>query len=422
MFALVDVNNFYTSCEQLFDPKLRCRPLVVLSNNDGCVVARSAEARAIGVPMAGPWYKVRKLVESNGGTWRSSNYTLYADMSDRVVEVLSAFTPNLEVYSIDESFLDMDGFRDCVSHGLEIRRRIQTWLGLPVCVGIAQTKTLAKLANHIAKKRPQFSGVCDLAAMAQGNRDRLFSEIDVGEVWGIGRRLREQLGEMDISTVAALRDADVQTLRDLFSVVLERTVRELRGTPCAELELVVPGKQEIISSRTFSGYLQDIETLRAAVSAHASRAAEKMREQGSAAGGISVFIQTNPFKECAQYQRASSLPLSQPSADTPLLVQAALRMLERIYRPGYDYRKVGVMLRNLTPAGSGQIPLFAAGHSTQSDARRTKFNATMDSINRRWGRGTAKLLVEAVPQHWQMARKSLSPAYTTDWNALATVK
>ena len=226
---------------------------------------------------------------------------------------------------------------------------------------------------------------------------------------------------MGISTVAALRDADAQTLRDRFSVVLERTVRELRGIPCADLELTPPAKQEIISSRTFSGYVQDMETLRAAVSAHASRAAEKMREQDSVAGGMSVFIQTNPFKESAQYQRASSMRLSHPSADTFLLVQAALRMLDRIYSPGYDYRKVGVMLRNLTQAGKGQMPLFTDGPQAQSTDRRTKLNATLDRINRRWGRGTAKLLVEAVPQQWQMARNSLSPAYTTDWTALAVV-
>ena len=421
MFALVDVNNFYASCEQLFNPKLRGRPLVVLSNNDGCVVARSAEARALGVPMAGPWHKVRKLVEDAGGLALSSNYTLYADMSDRVVTVLSEFTHELEVYSIDESFLDFSGIRDRITHGRKIKEKIAMWLGLPVCVGIGPTKTLAKLANHIAKKRSEYGGVCDLAAMSEEQKDKIFGEIEVGEVWGVGRKLRERLGEMGITTVAGLRGADIQTIRSRFSVVLERTVRELRGAPCAELELTPPAKQEIISSRTFSGYVRDIETLRSAVTHHASRAAEKMREQDSVAGVISLFIRTNPFRDGPQIQRAASVALPNPSAHTPLLASVALRALARLYKPGFDYRKVGVMLRDLSPAGYGQIPLLDLEGEEQPTDRRAKFNETLDNINKRWGRGMAKLLVEGNSIDWHMARDRLSPAYTTSWSDVPTV-
>jgi len=420
MFALVDVNNFYASCEQLFDPRLRGRPLVVLSNNDGCVVARSAEARAIGVKMAAPWHKTRQLVESNGGTYRSSNYALYADMSDRVIEVLSTFSPNIEVYSIDECFLDFDGFADRTAHGQRIRQRVQSWLGLPVCVGIAQTKTLAKLANHIAKKRPQFQGVCDLAAMPQAACDALLADTEVGEVWGVGPKLNIHLRHMGIATVAALRDADPQTLRERFSVVLERTVRELQGIPCADLELTPPAKQEVTSSRTFSGYVRDIETLRAAVSSHASRAAEKLRAQDSVAGGVTVFIQTNRFMKGPQYQRALSVRLPSTSSDTPHLARWALRCLEGMYVCGYDYRKVGVILRDLGPATTGQLSLLERAASKQTEDRRAALNAVLDKVNQKWGRGTAKLSVEAGSTHWHMARERLSPEYTTNWSGLAT--
>ena len=421
MFALVDVNNFYASCEQLFDPMLRDRPIVVLSNNDGCAVSRSAEARALGIPMGAPWHQWRARMRPHGVVALSSNYTLYADMSDRVVEVLSAYTPEMEVYSIDESFLDVSGCRDRLKLGLEIRERIWTWLGLAVCVGIGPTKTLAKLANHAAKKRPQFGGVCDLDAMPTDQRDALLADIEVGEVWGVGRRLRARLEAMDIRTVAALRDADVQTIRDRFGVVLERTVRELRGTSCLNLELVASAKQQIICSRTFGGYIQDIDTLRAAVSTYTARAAEKLRAQDSVAGSLQVFIQTNPFREkggaAAQYQRGTTIPLPDPTADTMLLVQWALRGLDRIFRPGFDYRKAGIMLGNFSPADRGQLSLL----SGQDGERRSRLNSTMDRINRRWGKGTARVMVEAIKAPWAMARGSLSPAYTTEWAGVPVV-
>lgn len=418
MFALVDVNNFYASCEQLFDPKLRGRPVVVLSNNDGCAVARSAEARALGIPMGAPWHQWRERMRPHGVVALSSNYTLYADMSDRVVEVLSAYTPDMEVYSIDESFLDVSGSSDRVRQGREIRERILAWLGLSVCVGIGPSKTLAKLANHAAKKRLEFSGVCDLAAMSRSQRDALLADIEVGEVWGVGRRLRARLEHMGIKTVAALRDSDVQTIRASFGVVLERTVRELRGISCLDLEQVAPAKQQIICSRTFGGYIRDLALLRAAVSTYTARAAEKLRVQESVAGTLQVFIQTNPFRDGAQYQRSITIALPDPSADTLALVQWALRGLDRIFKPGFDYRKAGIMLGNFSPADRGQLSLLSAPVSD----RRIQLNVVLDRINRRWGKGTARVMVEAVTMPWAMKRERLSPAYTTQWAGVPVVK
>lgn len=264
VFALVDCNNFYASCEKLFDPRLVGKPVVVLSNNDGCVVARSAEAKVLGVPMGAPWHQLRELAMREGIIAYSSNYALYADMSNRVVEVLGQFSANLEVYSIDESFLDLSGYHGLNlaglhGYGAEIRRRVAQWLGLAVCVGIGTSKTLAKLANHCAKKGLDgWDGVCDFTGMAEAELLSLFATIPVDEVWGVGRRISERLHEMGIETVRDLRDADAETIRARFSVVLERTVRELRGVSCLDLEEVAPPKQQIMSSRSFGQYVYDL--------------------------------------------------------------------------------------------------------------------------------------------------------------------
>ncbi|KAI5911958.1 Y-family DNA polymerase [Azoarcus sp. PA01] len=423
MFALVDCNNFYASCEKLFDPALADRPLVVLSNNDGCVVARSAEAKLLGVPMGAPWFKLRQLAAQHGIVGLSSNYALYADMSNRVVEVLCAFSPRVEVYSIDESFLDLSGFRnlDRVLYGQQIRSRIAQWLGLPVCVGIAPTKTLAKLANHVAKKQPGFAGVCDLTRLAPEARAALFAQLDVGEVWGVGRQINERLGEMRIRSVLDLIRADPDWIRRRFSVVLERTVRELNGISCLALEEVAPPKQQIMASRSFGHLLHDLDELREAISSHTSRAAEKLRQQQCDAGALSVLIRTNPFKsDEPQYQRTVTDPVSPPSSDSRALIAAATRILTRIYRPGYAYHKAGVMLSQLVPRAHTQGELFAAD-VTEVDRSR-ELMTVMDAINRRWGRGTLRSSATGVDQGWRMRRERLSPAYTTSWDELPVVR
>lgn len=417
VFALVDCNNFYASCEKLFDPKLASKPVVVLSNNDGCVVARSAEVKALGIPMGVPWFKIQKEAKQYGIVAFSSNYALYADMSNRVVEVLGQCTPNLEVYSIDESFLDLSGFnRDLAEYGQEIRQRIQQWLGLAVCVGIAPTKTLAKLANHCAKKSlTGCRGVCDFTTMTESQLTQLFAGIDVGEVWSVGRKIEARLADRGITTVLQLREADPDLIRSKFSVVLERTVRELRGVSCLDLVEVAPEKQQIMCSRSFGQYVYDRDQLEEVVASYVARAAEKLRKQASLAGALMVFARTNPFSSKEPpYQRSMTIPLPEATADTRVLVTWALKVLRRIYRPGFAYQKAGVMLSDLRPKTMAQASLFADLETERADC----LMATLDVINQRWGRGTLRSAAEGTETPWQMKRQRLSPSYTTDWDGL----
>lgn len=426
VFALVDCNNFYASCEKLFDPKLKDRPVVVLSNNDGCVVARSAEVKALGIPMGVPWFKIQQEAKRHGIVAFSSNYALYADLSNRCVEVLSGFTPNIEVYSIDESFLELSGFEGrpggLMAYCAEIRQRIADWLGLAVCVGIGASKTLAKLANHTAKKNlAGANGVCDFTTMSPAALDVLFGRIEVGEVWGIGRKINARLETMGIRTVRQLRDADAELMRSTFSVVVERTVRELRGVSCLDLQEVVPEKQQIMSSRSFGQLVYDLPELEEAVASYVAKAAEKLRSQDSLAGAVQVYIRTNVFKpEVPQYQRAVTVPLPEASADTRVLTLWALRVLRRIYRPGFGYHKAGITLMDIVPATNQQFSLFASVGAV--DARSQKLMGVLDGINGKYGRGTLRLAAEGVEKVWQMRRGNLSPRYTTEWECLAVVQ
>ena len=427
IFALVDCNNFYASCEKLFDPKLKDRPVVVLSNNDGCVVARSAEVKALGIPMGVPWFQIQAEARRYGIVAFSSNYALYADMSNRVVEVLSDFSPNLEVYSIDESFLDLSGMslrtESLAAYGVEIRQRVADWLGLAVCVGIAPTKTLAKLANHCAKKGlAGADGVCDFTTLNSGALSHLFARIDVGEVWGVGRQIKARLAAMGIQTVRQLRDADAETIRARFSVVLERTVCELRGESCLDLQEVVPDKQQIMSSRSFGTLVYERADLEEAVASYIAKAAEKLRAQDSLAGGVQVYIRTNVFKpEVPQYQKGVTVPLPEATADTRVLTQWAIRILRRIYRPGFGYHKAGVMLLDLVPAAKRQLALFDS-QGGAGDARSGKLMAVLDDINQRYGRQSLRLAAEGVERSWQMRRGNLSPGYTTSWDGLPVAR
>lgn len=426
VFALVDCNNFYASCEKLFDPKLKDRPVVVLSNNDGCVVARSAEVKALGIPMGVPWFKIQQEAKRHGIVAFSSNYALYVDLSNRCVEVLSGFTPNIEVYSIDESFLELSGFEGhpggLMAYGAKIRQRIADWLGLAVCVGIGPSKTLAKLANHAAKKNLAGAhGVCDFTTMSQTALDALFERIEVGEVWGIGRKINARLEAMGIRTVRQLRDADAELMRTKFSVVVERTVRELRGLSCLELQEVVPEKQQIMSSRSFGQLVYDLPELEEAVASYVAKAAEKLRAQDSLAGAVQLYIRTNVFKpEAPQYQRTVTVPLPEASADTRVLTQWALSVLRRIYRAGFGYHKAGITLMNIVPATNQQFSLFASQEVADSRAR--KLMDVLDGINGKYGRGTMRLAAEGIEKAWEMRRGNLSPRYTTEWACLAVVQ
>jgi len=416
--ALIDVNNFYVSCERVFNPALEGKPVLVLSNNDGCAIARSNEVKALGVKMGEPWFKLKDLARRHGIIAYSSNYALYADMSNRVMEILRQFSPVQEVYSIDECFLDLTGFqqRNLNDYGQQIKGRIRQWVGLPVCVGIGATKTLAKLANHIAKKNPEFNGVCDSNAMTDGEWDDWLSRIEIGEVWGIGRKLAPKLYDMGIDTVLDLKQADPATLRSRFSVVLEKTIRELNGIVCIELEEMAPPKQQIVSSRSFGVHVTDLESLQESITLYMSRAAEKLRRQHSYAGSVHVFIRTSPFNEKEPYYaNALTIPLPSPTDDTFKLVRAALWGLRRIYKLGYRYQKAGVMLSGLVPAEGCQTDLFSP---VSRDNKSLNLMAVMDLINCSMGRHTLKLGSEGFRQPWRMKQGNKSPCYTTRWREI----
>lgn len=419
-YALIDGNNFYVSCERVFNPKLEGKPVVVLSNNDGCVVARSNEVKALGVKMGEPWFKLKDLARRHRIIAQSSNYTLYADMSNRMMAILGSYSPQQEIYSIDECFLGLDGLEhlDLMAWGQRMRRQVRQWVGIPVCVGIGSTKTLAKLANHCAKKNlAGIDGVCNLDLLDEQAQDELFARIPVGEVWGVGWRLTEKLAARNITTVRELRDADARTLRDAFSVMLERTVMELRGVSCMELEEMAPAKKQIVSSRAFGAYVYTLTELEEAVSLYMARAAEKLRAQQSVAGAVQVFIRTNPFKDDhPQYQAGVTVPLASPTADTRRLTHAAHLGLKHLFKPGYAYQKAGVMLMELREAGHEQGMLF-----DEPAPDRPKLMDVIDRANGRWGRGTLRLASEGVEKAWHMKRGNLSPAWTTDWTQLPRV-
>ena len=415
--ALIDVNNFYVSCERVFNPKLKNKPVVVLSNNDGCAISRSNEAKALGVVMGVPWFKMRDLVKQHGIIGLSSNYALYADMSNRVMTILNDFSPNQEIYSIDECFLDISGFdRDLIAYGQEMRGRILQWTGLPVCVGIGATKTLAKLANHCAKKQAQFNGVCNFNVLDEHALDDMLSKLDVGEVWGIGRRLAPKLKALGINTVLDLKRADPERLRQQFSVVVEKTIRELNGTVCIELEEISPPKKQILSSRSFGHTVRDFNSLAESITLYMSRAAEKLRKQNSYAGSVHVYIRTSPFKpDEPTYSNGMTIPMPSPSDDSRQLVKIALWALKRIYRPGFNYAKAGVMLSEIVPKEGIQNDLFS---QPSINLKSEALMSTMDAINRKMGRESIKLASEGFKRPWKMKQGNKSPNYTTDWGGV----
>ena len=419
--ALIDVNNFYVSCERVFNPKLIGKPVVVLSNNDGCAVARSNEVKALGVGMGAPWFKFKGLAKQHDIIAMSSNYALYADMSNRVMSILREFSPNQEVYSIDESFLDLTGFqsRNLVQYGQAMRKRIFKWTGLPVCVGIGSTKTLSKLANHCAKKRPQFNSVCNFNTMSEIEFDELLNQIDVGEIWGVGRQLAPKLQALGFNTVLDLKRANPERLRQQFSVVMEKTIRELNGTVCIEMEEISPPKKQILSSRSFGHAVRDYNSLAESITLYMSRAAEKLRKQHSFAGSVYVHIRTSPFKPNDPfYSNGMTISLPSPSDDTRQLVNVALWGLKQIYRPHFNYAKAGVMLSELVPAQGVQCDMFS---QIQITPKSNVLMTTLDSINRKMGKESIKLASEGFKRPWKMKQENKSPCYTTDWSDILTV-
>lgn len=424
LFALVDVNNFYVSCERVFAPKLEDVPMVVLSNNDGCAVARSAEVKALGVKMGTPWFQMKDLAKQHGIQAYSSNYTLYGDMSGRVVEVLRKFTPNLEVYSIDESFLQIETvlkqYADPTSLGQIIKQDVKDTTGLPVCVGIGASKTLAKLANHLAKKNTQFGGVCDISSMSKEVLYQWMAETVVGEVWGIGGKTAKKLKELKINSVFDLVQISPQAMRQQFGVVIERICYELRGVSCLQLEEVAPAKQQIISSRSFGKPVTLMEELAESVATHAARGAEKLRSQKSVTGALTIFVQTNPHKPFEpQHHQSITVVLSDPSDNTLTLTSAALKGLKQIYKAGFKYKKAGVILNLLADKPTMQQSLF---DDMEVKGKSAGLMKAMDSINSRFGNAAIKTAASGTKQDWQMRSSNRSPNYTTQWDELPVVR
>lgn len=419
LIALVDCNNFYVSCERLFRPDLIGKPVVVLSNGDGCIVSRSQEVKDLGIKMGVPVYQVRHLIKQHHIQLFSSHYSLYGDLSARVMSVLEEFAPSLEVYSIDEAFLDLTGvcLKDPMAYGQEIRSIVRRNTGIPVCVGMGPTKTLAKLANFAAKRWPRTGGVLDLV-----RREKLMRIVPVSEVWGIGSRIAARLSQLGIHTVWDLARQPAERMQEQFSITVARTVLELNGIPCLELEAIAPDKQQIVCSRSFSRRLTEYRELSEALAEFASRAAEKLRSQQSVAGHLSVFIRTNPFNpQEPQYQRSAGVRLNSATQDTRMIVSEAHRLLKALFRAGYRYQKCGVQLSHIQPATTpGQLDLFAMtapGWQTDSPA----LMQAMDRINRRFPRGIAVAAV-GFDKAWQSKVERLSQRYTTDWRELLRVR
>ena len=433
MYALVDGNNFYVSCERAFRPSLIGRPVVVLSNNDGCAIARSNEAKDIGIKMGAPWFQIRHLEESHGLVALSANFALYGDMSDRMMSLAAGLGHRQEVYSIDESFIDLSGIKgDMTLRSRKIRHRILKWIGIPCGIGIGPTKTLAKLANHIAKtseRNPgsypeQHAQVCNLANLEPQELAALLQATEVGQVWGVGRRINAQLGDMGVVTALDLARLDPAMVKRRWSTVLERTVRELQGTDCIGLEQEPPAKQQIACTRSFGQSVLTLHELQQAVTEFASRAAQKARLQNSHAAQVLVFIRTSPFRaQDLQYSGSTVVPLRRSSNDTRDITRAALMGLERIFRQGYRYAKAGVMLLDLQPAGLEQQELSLDGDI--ADPRASRLMQALDAVNQRYGRGTLTMASAGLSNEqrsWNMKQERLTPGYTTDWDGLALVR
>ncbi|HBR1564561.1 TPA: translesion error-prone DNA polymerase V subunit UmuC [Klebsiella pneumoniae] len=423
MFALVDVNSFYASCETVFRPDLRGKPVVVLSSNDGCIIARSSAAKSLGLKMGDPWFKVGREAERKGVVAFSSNYSLYADMSDRVMTILQLLTPRVEIYSIDEAFCDLTGMRNLLSlevFGHQIRDQIKRRTHLTVGVGIGPTKTLAKLAQYASKRWPATRGVVDLSDRQR--QRKLMALVPVEEVWGIGRRLGKKLQFMGINNALQLAELSPSFIRKQFSVVVERTVRELNGTPCLGLEEFTAPKEQIICSRSFGEKPSDEVSLHQAICAHAERAAEKLRAEHQFCKRVAVFISTSPFSENEVfYKNQAVTELAVPAQDSRDIINAAIKAFDTIFVPGHRYHRAGVMLTDFRSAAVSQLTLF---DDFQPHRNSEELMTLIDSINHS-GKGSVWFAGQGIKDAsmgWKMRRERLSPAFTTKLSDIIKVK
>ena len=415
--ALIDCNNFYASCERIFNPRLIGKPIVVLSNNDGCIITRSAEAKELGIKMGEPYFKAKKIIDKNNVRVFSSNYSLYGDISQRVMETLARFASDVEIYSIDEAFLGLNGFEnyELSKYCKYIRRTIKQWVGIPVSIGVSTTKTLSKIANNLAKKNKEYDGVCILKSWFDINEALKLTSIE--DVWGIGRRLSVFLKKYKINTAYDFTQLDKGWIRKNMGVVGEKTFLELCGVSCIELELIPSDKKSCCVSRSFSKPVEKIDDLEESVSSYGTRVAEKIREEGLVAESMSIFVLTNYFnRKEKQYSNSIKLQLPYPTNNSIKIVKRALEGIKKIYRQGYRYKKAGVILYGLTKAKQTRGLLDYDRESSDSIMN------TLDRINERYGSSTIRLASEGVDKSWSMRRESVSPCYTTRFDDLVEAK
>ena len=418
MFALVDCNNFYASCERVFDPRLEQRPIVVLSNNDGCVIARSNEAKALGIAMGEPAFQKEEVYAKHNVAIFSSNFALYGDMSQRVMRTLAQHSAAMEIYSIDEAFLECGGLTaDGLDRfGSQLRKTVKQWTGIPVSIGVAPTKTLAKVANHMAKRLPDNSGVCVLEK--EETIEYCLKKLPVEKLWGVGRRYALFLRSWGINTAWDLRRMPEGWVKDNMTVVGLRLQKELKGEPCIPMEHNPQKKKEICTSRSFGTMVTELDELKQAVSMYATRCAEKLRTQNSCTNLVEVFLHTNPFRpDLPQYKNVRFVRLPVASNSTLNVVQAALRGLQSIYRTGYQYKKAGVIVSGLVPSNTIQYNLF---HPTDED-RHTRLMTAMDKVNDREGRDVLRVAEQGFDRRWTLRQERLSPCYTTRWADFMTI-
>ena len=419
-FALIDCNNFYASCERVFDPSLRKRPVVILSNNDGCVIARSDEAKSSGIEMGVPEFKIRKFVRERKVAVRSSNYALYGDMSRRVMETIQAVTPNMEVYSIDEAFAEISGrnHQEIIEKGKEIRRRVLQWTGIPVSVGLARTKTLAKLANETAKSDEKSGGV--MALRSKHDHRNLLKGTSVDEIWGVGRNYSKTLKKHGIFTAWDLIQQPDSWIRAKMKVTGLRTVWELRGHSCLEIEHAVDQRKGILSSRSFGRPVYDLNDLMEAVSSFTERASEKLRKQNSLAGMITVTLVTDRYSNPGlPYKFGLNMDLETPTADLTTLISVARKCAAHLFEKGRKYKKAWVMLTGLVPDSEIQTGLFFEVDYTP---QKKSLMDSLDQINSKFGNRTLHSASSGIDQSWQMKQQFLSPKYTTRWDEILTVR
>ena len=411
MFALVDCNSFYASCERVFRPDLRTKPVVVLSNNDGCVVALTKEAKNLGVKMCDPWFKIEREFKQKGGIAFSSNYELYGDISSRIMSILEELAPKVEVYSIDEAFLDLTGISHCMNleeFGRTCQKQIMQYTGMPVRVGIGPTKTLAKAASYGAKRYPTTQGVLDITDLYR--REKLMTLMPVNEIWGVGHRLNKRLISQKVLTTFDLINMNIEQVRKQFSIMLVNTIRELKGESCIPLDNAPSPKKQIVVSRTFSTRVTELDYLEEAVSDYAARAAEKLRKEGKTCKMLSVFIRTNPFrKQDIQHREIRSFSMLYPTNDTRDLIKHAKLLLKDLYKEGFNYNKAGIMLNNFFDETTYQLDLFKKKDRNSKDF---EMMALLDQVNKS-SLGQISFLAQGIKKEWSMKRQLQSPRYTT---------